>query len=79
MTVRTLRVVADRIEHSQLPVTVAGSEDELERIEVLAEELVAALTGVPTAETLAAMKELEDGSGESFESFEDLIAKLNAD
>jgi hypothetical protein len=34
---------------------------------------------IPNAETIAAIKELENGGGECFESFEDLIAKLKAD
>jgi len=34
---------------------------------------------VPNAETIAAMKELDEGCGKRFDSLEDLMADLNAD
>ena len=38
-----------------------------------------ASAGVPNAETVAAMCELEEGKGESFASVDELLADLNAD
>jgi hypothetical protein len=95
LTVRGLRVLAERIEsRSDLPWPgwkLLDLEDEPQRIlesmmarDRLVERLVEILFGLegshtPNAETIAAIKELEAGGGESFENFEDLIAKLNAD
>ena len=85
LTVSALHVLADQVKSGQLKV-----EDEPVRIllpsaadDRLAGYFLGLLLGpeghTPNAETIAAIEELESGGGESFEDFEDLIAKLNAD
>lgn len=89
LTVRALRVLADRVKHGQVEV-----EDEPVRI-VLSEEgrrfvldLSRLLSGLvllgpeghtPNAETIAAFEEYERNGGKSFNSIDELMAELNAD
>ncbi len=87
LTVRALNVLADRVkthrpakvEDEPIGILLASAEgDELSQMLI---ELVFGLEGghTPNAETIAAFEEYERNGGESFEDFDDLIAKLNAD
>lgn len=48
-------------------------------VRVAAEKALPFDVRVPNAETVAAMKELDEGLGKRFDSLEDLMADLNAD
>lgn len=48
-------------------------------VRVAAEKALPFDVRVPNAETVAAMKELDEGQGKRFDSLEDLMADLNAD
>lgn len=48
-------------------------------VRVAAEKALPFNVRVPNAETVAAMKELDEGLGKRFDSVEDLMADLNAD
>ncbi len=46
---------------------------------IIAEQQVSVDLFLPNAETLAAMRELDEGGGKTFDSVEALMADLNAD
>jgi len=48
-------------------------------VRVAAEKALPFDVRVPNAETVAAMRELDEGRGRRFDSVEDLMADLNAD
>jgi DNA-damage-inducible protein J len=48
-------------------------------VRVAAEKALPFDVRVPNAETVAAMRELDEGGGKNFGSLEDLMADLNAD
>ena len=48
-------------------------------VRVAAEKALPFDVRVPNAETVAAMKDLDEGLGKRFDSLEDLMADLNAD
>ena len=48
-------------------------------VRIAAEKALPFEVRVPNAETVAAMKELDEGLGKRFDSLEDLMADLNAD
>jgi Asp-tRNA(Asn)/Glu-tRNA(Gln) amidotransferase C subunit len=80
VTVLGLRVMADRIEHREMVVGIGCKEDELERIETLAEELMAVLIDdIPNAETISSIEAGRRGDVTSFNSVEELMADLNAE
>ena len=83
LTVRALRILADRVESGQLEVEDEPAGIRLtcggEVFGILAALLDASAGHIPNAETIAAIKELESGEGESCDSIEELIARLNAD
>ena len=90
VTVLGLRVMADRIEHREMAVGIACKEDELKRIETLADELMdilgseheralLAVDKIPNAETIASIEAGRRGDVASFNSVEELMADLNAE
>ena len=83
--------MADRIEHREMAVEIACKEDELKRIETLADELMdilgsewherylSAVDKIPNAETIASVEAGRRGDVASFNSVEELMADLNAE
>jgi hypothetical protein len=91
VTVNALRILAERVKNGDVSVDDDSETLSLSLGRAAKHDDVAALVSgihhaledlcgdVPNAETIAAIEELEKGGGESFDSFEDLMAKLNAD
>ena len=86
LTVSGLRLLAERIEDhasetdSDEPSEIIAYIAAHEKVTAILREWIAQEGGnIPNAETIAAIEELENGGGMSFEGFEDMIAKLNAD
>jgi hypothetical protein len=88
LTVSALYVLADQVKSGQLKVEdepaeillPSAAEDRLAAILVwLLRGLEAEAAQTPNAETIAAIEELESGGGESCDSIEELMARLNAD
>jgi hypothetical protein len=85
LTVSGLRLLAERIEtrasetDDNEPSEIVGAIAARDSIVAILREMLAEASGnIPNAETIAALEELENGGGVSFEGFEDMLAKLHA-
>ena len=81
LTVRALRVMADRVESGQLKVEAEPGGNFISFTSGELGVITAMLDAghIPNAETIAAIEELESGGGETASTIEELFAKLNAD